>query len=266
MGDTQYGTDGPLVRRGKLLSAATGLAAASLALAVLAPVVMSDVDWPTAARDTIAADGYAATGATNLVSAIYLGYRAFDTLGETIVLLVALAGSVALVASTPGRPDLDRDGGPADPRGPGHTDIINVIAGKLAPIVLLFGTYVMLYGHTSPGGGFQGGVVLASGVIFIAIGRRAGGIGRISPSITAFGPRTLSVIEAIAFATVLALSFPGSGAALAGLIEATGASAGVAAKGVAAVGPIIALNIGIGLKVGSGVALLCVMMLGGDQE
>ncbi|HQO66320.1 MAG TPA: MnhB domain-containing protein, partial [Spirochaetales bacterium] len=144
--------------------------------------------------------------------------------------------------------------------------IINFVAGKLAPIVLLFGTYVMLYGHTSPGGGFQGGVVLASGVIFIAIGRRAGGIGRISPSITAFGPRTLSVIEAIAFATVLALSFPGSGAALAGLIEATGASAGVAAKGVAAVGPIIALNIGIGLKVGSGVALLCVMMLGGDQE
>lgn len=243
------------MRGGRLLSVVTGLAAGALAIAVLAPVVMPDIDWPTSARDIIAADGYAATGATNLVSAIYLGYRAFDTLGETIVLLVALAGSVALVASAPGRPDLaaDTERGPADRRNAGHTDVINVIAGKLAPIVLLFGAYVMLYGHTSPGGGFQGGVVLASGVVFIAIGRRAGGIGRISPSIAAFGPRSLSRMEAIAFAAILALSFPGSWA-------------GGAGEGVATVAPIIALNIGIGLKVGSGVALTCVMMLGGDRE
>ena len=32
------------------------------------------------------------TGALNLVAAIYLGYRAFDTLGETIVLLLAVIG------------------------------------------------------------------------------------------------------------------------------------------------------------------------------
>jgi len=256
------------VRRHRWLSAATGLSAAALALTVLAPLVTHGVGWPTAARDTIAADGYAATGATNLVSAIYLGYRAFDTLGETIVLLVALAGSMALVASTPGRPDLAADaaGGLVDRRGAGHTDVINVIAGKLAPIVLLFGAYVMLYGHASPGGGFQGGVALASGVIFIAIGRRAGGVGRISPSIAAFGPRALSRIEAIAFASILALSFPGSGDALAGLIGAIGEAAGGSGERAATVAPIIALNIGIGLKVGSGVALTCVMMLGGERE
>jgi multisubunit Na+/H+ antiporter MnhB subunit len=32
------------------------------------------------------------TGATNLVSAIYLGYRAYDTLGEALVLLLAVTG------------------------------------------------------------------------------------------------------------------------------------------------------------------------------
>ena len=32
------------------------------------------------------------SGAINLVSAIYLGYRAFDTLGETIVLVLSVAG------------------------------------------------------------------------------------------------------------------------------------------------------------------------------
>jgi len=36
------------------------------------------------------------TGAVNLVSAIYLGYRAFDTLGETIVLLLAVSGVAML--------------------------------------------------------------------------------------------------------------------------------------------------------------------------
>lgn len=38
--------------------------------------------------------GSAETGAINLVTAIYLGYRAFDTLGETIVLLLSFAGVI----------------------------------------------------------------------------------------------------------------------------------------------------------------------------
>ncbi|MFW5694789.1 MAG: hydrogen gas-evolving membrane-bound hydrogenase subunit E [Alkalispirochaeta sp.] len=37
------------------------------------------------------------TGAVNLVTAIYLGYRAYDTLGETIVLLMAVSGVMLLV-------------------------------------------------------------------------------------------------------------------------------------------------------------------------
>jgi multicomponent Na+:H+ antiporter subunit B len=36
------------------------------------------------------------TGAVNLVSAIYLGYRAFDTFGETLVLLLAVFGVAML--------------------------------------------------------------------------------------------------------------------------------------------------------------------------
>ena len=45
-------------------------------------------------RDFIAENGYKDTGASNLVSAVYLGYRAFDTFGETIVLLCAVTGSI----------------------------------------------------------------------------------------------------------------------------------------------------------------------------
>ncbi len=40
--------------------------------------------------------GAGETGSINLVSGIYLGYRAFDTLGETIVLVLSVAGVIAV--------------------------------------------------------------------------------------------------------------------------------------------------------------------------
>jgi len=50
-------------------------------------------------RQFISDNGYNQTGAANLVTAIYLGYRAFDTLGETIVLIASVAGVVYLMGS-----------------------------------------------------------------------------------------------------------------------------------------------------------------------
>jgi len=49
---------------------------------------------PSFLRDFLFENGYRDTGALNLVSAVYLGYRAFDTFGETIVLLCAVTGSI----------------------------------------------------------------------------------------------------------------------------------------------------------------------------
>ena len=50
----------------------------------------------TPIREHIVSRGTEETGALNLVTAIYLGYRAFDTLGETIVLLLAVSGVLLL--------------------------------------------------------------------------------------------------------------------------------------------------------------------------
>lgn len=71
----------------------------SLAMVALFLVVAFAGDHPTETplRAHIIAEGREATGAENLVTAIYLGYRAYDTLGETIVLLLAVSGVMVFV-------------------------------------------------------------------------------------------------------------------------------------------------------------------------
>lgn len=51
----------------------------------------------TGAKDYFYLWGSAETGAVNLVTSIYLGYRAFDTLGETIVLMLSITGVIFLM-------------------------------------------------------------------------------------------------------------------------------------------------------------------------
>jgi multisubunit Na+/H+ antiporter MnhB subunit len=69
-------------------------------IAVAAFLILSFAgDHPTGTqlREYVVEHGLAETGAANLVTSVYLGYRAFDTLGETIVLLLAVSGVLFLV-------------------------------------------------------------------------------------------------------------------------------------------------------------------------
>jgi multicomponent Na+:H+ antiporter subunit B len=69
----------------------------SAAVYLLSEGVFADIPPETGARDYFLARGEKETGAVNLVSAIYLRYRNFDTLGETIVLLLSISGVVLLL-------------------------------------------------------------------------------------------------------------------------------------------------------------------------
>ncbi|NCC69902.1 MAG: hypothetical protein EOM14_17240, partial [Clostridia bacterium] len=53
--------------------------------------------------------------------------------------------------------------------------IIRCLADKFMPLALVFGIYVILHGHLSPGGGFQGGTLCASAVLLIYLGYGAEG-------------------------------------------------------------------------------------------
>lgn len=233
--------------------------AALLAALVAGPLLLANIPWPTLAGELLLAIGYVESGAENLVSALYLGYRAWDTIGETIVLLVALSGTVALVRDIEDIPNPELQSVRAPLRQ--RLQLINSISGKLAPIILLFGLYVVFFGHKSPGGGFQGGVVLASGIIFMALGRREGGLGGLDPRRRIFSRSSLSLLETIGFLLILSL-------AVLGAFFADGFTANpLNAQGpIPEVAFIIAMNLAIGIKVASGVALVCVFMMGNSDS
>ncbi|MBI9108184.1 MAG: hypothetical protein JEZ04_15650 [Spirochaetales bacterium] len=221
--------------------------------AVLLPVFLNDSHWPVFARDYLEANGEEQTGAANIVSSIYLGYRAYDTLGETIVLLVAVSGTIGIISFTgknlaTGYNEDDFEGGNRKNRK--RTVLMEVVTGKLGPVILIFGLYVMLFGHMSPGGGFQGGVVIASGIIFISLGTGGSENNILSHS------GVLAKIEAVSFLLLVLAS-------AIGLITGIGFFANpFNGNPIPPVGYIILLNAMIGLKVGAGIAYMSVAMLG----
>ena len=111
--------------------------------------------------------GLEETGAINIVAGMILDYRAFDTFGESCVLFVALCCVLVLL-----RVDADED-----PRSlareavydrsyePKNDTILQQTAKVMVPMIVLFGIYVVLNGHLSPGGGFSGGAIIGTGLI-----------------------------------------------------------------------------------------------------
>lgn len=99
-------------------------------------------------------------GAMNLVTAIVVTYRGLDTLGEVTVLLLAASGISLLLRSRSSEIAAPSKKRPA-------SEFIHTGAKILTPVIVMFGVYIFLNGHLSPGGGFQGGAVIASSVLLL---------------------------------------------------------------------------------------------------
>ncbi len=114
--------------------------------------------------------GLEETGATNFVTGMILDYRAFDTFGESCVLFIATICVQILL-----RHD-DKKGNTVVNREltrlsndrlyePKNDPILQKVTCVLVPMIFIFGIYIILNGHLSPGGGFSGGAVLGAGLI-----------------------------------------------------------------------------------------------------
>ena len=114
--------------------------------------------------------GQTETGAVNIVAGMILDYRAFDTLGESNVLFIAACSVLILLRVSDAKERSDRVFQleiEADDRmyEPKNDLILQRSARLLVPLVLLYGMYVVMNGHLSPGGGFSGGAVMGAGLI-----------------------------------------------------------------------------------------------------
>lgn len=104
--------------------------------------------------------GLQETGAVNIVTGMILDYRAFDTLGESHVLFVATITVLVLLRKDKGKKeDNDRV------YEPKNDTILQKVAFVLVPMIMIFGIYIILNGHLSPGGGFSGGAIIGAGLI-----------------------------------------------------------------------------------------------------
>ncbi len=156
-----------------------------IGLGVLIAAIYRDMDFADTALIGQAINAAAAdqVGAANFVTAVVLGYRGVDTLLElTILFTAATAGGLVLGRPRPGAPH-DPDAGP----------ILLAGADLFFPLFLMVGLYIILHGHLTPGGGFQGGVILAS-AFFLPLLARPG---------TSLDECVVSVIEGLAGATFI---------------------------------------------------------------
>ena len=113
-------------------------------------------------------NGVAETGAVNLVAGMILDYRAFDTFGESCVLFIASCCVLVLLRlDSENGGDRRRKGLEENDRvfEPKNDVILQKCACVLVPLIFIFGIYIILNGHLSPGGGFSGGAIIGSGLI-----------------------------------------------------------------------------------------------------
>jgi multicomponent Na+:H+ antiporter subunit B len=103
--------------------------------------------------------------ATDVVTTVNFDFRGFDTLGEEFILFAAVVGVAALLRRLRGERERQPDDDAAGRHVPETSLAIRALGlGLVAPTVLI-GLYIVGHGHQTPGGGFQGGVILASALL-----------------------------------------------------------------------------------------------------
>lgn len=105
--------------------------------------------------------------AQQAVAAITFDYRGFDTLGEEFILFTAVAGCLLLLRRQESEIAQDPVDQAADRQGIEPAPAVLGLGVLMFPFTLLLGLYVVLHGHLTPGGGFQGGVLLATAFYYV---------------------------------------------------------------------------------------------------
>ena len=128
------------------------------------------------------------TGLGNPVTAVLIAYRAFDTMLEKVVLVLAVVGVWSLAA------DRYWGGAPGEPRAERPEPTLAFLAQVLAPLGILVGIHIFWVGADEPGGAFQGGAILAAMWIIVMMARLTE-----APSTSAFWLRLALIAGPLVF-------------------------------------------------------------------
>ncbi|KXB07421.1 hypothetical protein AKJ52_00285 [candidate division MSBL1 archaeon SCGC-AAA382C18] len=134
----------------------------------------------------------------------------------------------------------------------GMTLIVKTVIRLLFPILLLFGSYVIVHGHITPGGGFPGGVIIATAVAMLVLGF---GYGESKEAVGEIHTETLESLGALMLIVLGIIGIIIVGNFL-GEVPPLG-QVGELFSG----GNLPLLNIGVGIKVGAGLVTIVYAMI-----
>ena len=96
----------------------------------------------------------------NTITAVVVNFRGFDTLGEVTVLFLAATGIASILYRKEDEEEEER-------LAIDSSSLVKTGAKILFPLIILLGIYVFVHGHLTPGGGFQGGAIIATGFLLM---------------------------------------------------------------------------------------------------
>lgn len=232
----------------RLLVFVTGAGCVAVMFAV-AFVRMPAFGSPSHLYRDLAVSAALAHHTANVVASVNFDLRGIDTLGEETILLASVVGAAVLL-----RPSADE--AELRPRQPGRILPSTKLLGyALLPVTLLIGLDVVVHGQVTPGGGFQGGVVIATGLHLLYVAGSYPALDKVRPL------WALDAGEAVAATAFGGLGIAGivvAGAFLANFLP--GGNFGQLASG----GTVALLNGAVGLEVGCGMVVLIAHFLQQD--
>ena len=131
---------------------------------------------------------------TNVVAAVVFDYRGFDTLNEELMLFAAVAATALILREA--REEEAREVVDAV-----RSESVRLTGLAAVPVVVLLGLFVAAFGYLTPGGGFQGGTVVALGLLLVYLAAEHRAYRRLTPG------RVVDVFEGGGAAAFVALAF-----------------------------------------------------------
>jgi multicomponent Na+:H+ antiporter subunit B len=179
--------------------------------------------------------------AANVVASVNFDQRGIDTLGEELIFFGSVLAVAALLRPADDE-ELQRRAGDVVP-----LESTRMVGYLLLPVALIVGADIVTHGTVTPGGGFQGGIMLATALHLLYVAGRYRSLERLRPTpLFEYG-------EAAGVAAFVAVGF--AGIAVTGAFLANVLPFGTFGQTVSS-GTVFLLNIAVGLAVGAGGILL----------